>query len=477
MPILQQIFQLVQHIRFSIWIVPILFLTVLTYYLEKYTKYKTSWKIVGLATIFAVIEPFLNNVIGSIFLLVAIGIASVKSLNVLKFQKLNLGKTKDIVEILLTIGVIVPLLAYLDQKIGISTTWILIAYNTAGSLLVLIYLIIGKSIRNYIPQHGRLVYTVVVVGSLFLPANLALKNFGCMSSLFACSENPLIYMGIVFQMIGNTLLGLAVILLIREAKIRGMRIKPEEEYEKQTLPLKHRLKKGYSYLIDEEDGKKSLEVFSQYIKNKYHGLGITRTKPENIRFEYGLRTTPLLWMTTAETKEKTIRPKDTERLLLIIKNFVSEDSRPILLLQRLDYLITENNFESILKFTHELNDSIMASDCILLVSMNLDTLTKEQRSQLTQELRHIDEGDQVILNEPLYALLQFVHSENNDGRRPSFRNITDSFSITKTTTRNRIRDLKSKGLLRVIEEGKYKLLEVTSDGDSIMKNPVGPRGW
>jgi DNA-binding MarR family transcriptional regulator len=165
-----------------------------------------------------------------------------------------------------------------------------------------------------------------------------------------------------------------------------------------------------------------------------------------------------------------------DRLLLIIKDFISNEGELILLIERLDYLVAENGFSKVLDFIYRLNDVIVSSRCILLVSTNLETLSKEQKTQLVQEFKDVGGTEQIVLNEPLYELLEFIFTENNSGKRPSFKRITDRFGVTKTTTRKRVYELIDRHLVRIVEDGKFKLLEVTEHGRDVMKNPVGPRG-
>ncbi|MFH1125915.1 MAG: DUF835 domain-containing protein [Candidatus Altiarchaeota archaeon] len=472
------------------WGFPLFLITTLAYYIEKYTKFKTKWEFLVAATILSLLHSTvkiydsytagnifpLHEAVAIILLIAGMLIATVTSLNLLKFQKILIGKTRDVVEILATAGVVIPLLAYLGGRIPLLDAWNLAAYNTSIVLLSLVFLIIGKLIRTYIPRHGRLIYLVIIFASMLLPLNMLLSSYNQLSSTTMGLRTMIALVGVMLQSLGNLLLAAAALMLIREAKIRGVHLIPLEPKTFDISPIRYRLKKGFGYLISDVSGREGFEMLKEYVLHKHKGLGIVRTNPDTIREEYGFRTTPLLWMTTAETEHKSVKPTDIERLFFIVKDFISNKGN-IILIERLDYLISENGFSKTLNFIHKLDDVIMPSDCILVVSMNLNTLSPEQRSQLSEEFQDLESADSVVLNEPLYEVLNHVFTENMAGRRPSFKKITDNFNITKVTTRKRIRDLENKRLVRVIDDGKFKLLEVTETGRSLMKNPVGPRGW
>ncbi|MCX6695531.1 MAG: DUF835 domain-containing protein [Candidatus Altiarchaeota archaeon] len=481
---------LTNALRVIAWAFPLALLTVLAYYIERYTKFKTKWHLVAIAAILAVGKPifalyqshptvhtlYLHEAILDTILLIGVGLATYASLNLLKFQKIEIGKTKDIVEVLATLGVTIPTLAYLGGRINTIEAWGILMQNTSTVLLVPIFLIIGKIIRSYVPRYSKLIYTITVLAAILLPLNMLLRDYAQLAQTEENYRNFIILVGVVLQSIGNIMLAIPAAILIMEARIRGIHIIPLEEKRTDAQPLRYRLKKGFSYIVSDASGEKGFEIFKEHIAHKHHGLGIIRTKPDRIRSEYGLRTTPLLWMTTIETEHKSITPNELERLLLIIKDFIGHDGDSILLLERLDYLISENGFEKTLTFIHQLNDMIVSSECILAISMDLNTLTTEQKHILLQELEDLSEADKTVLNEPLYELLEFIYNENSSGKRPSFKRITDKFNITKTTARKRIQELEGKRLVRVIEDGKFKLLEATEGGSRMIKSPVGPRG-
>jgi len=472
------------------WCLPLVLLTALAHYIQKYTRFKTRVGFLSAATFLALLYAVViaydyrtmerlvptHELLANTILITGMTLGTYASVKLLKFQNISIGKTRDVVEIIATTGLVIPSLAYMGGRISFLECVNLVEHNTCVALLVLVYLVIGKIIRNYVPRHGRLAYAIVVLASILLPVNILSKNYAYISLATNAYKNAVVIGGLAVQSGANILLGLAALLLIREARIRGIHLTPSEAEKTDKTPLRYRLKDGFSYMIYGADGKKAFEVFNEYIRHRNNGLGVIRTRPDLVREEYQLRTTPLLWMTTVETEEKSIRPTDLERLLFIIKDFIGNDGR-ILLIEKLDYLISENGFKRTLNFVHRLNDMVSSSDCILLASINMDTLATEQRIQLMEDFKDLTESDSIVLNETLYEVLEYVYQENKSGRRPSFKKITDKFRITKTTTRKRVYDLQAKKMLNIIDDGKFKLLEVTEAGVKLMKNPVGPRGW
>ncbi|MFC2162664.1 DUF835 domain-containing protein [Candidatus Altiarchaeota archaeon] len=481
---------IIQVLGFITWGFPLLILTVLAYSIEYYTKFRAKWRIFLIATILALTYPIehahdywdvsrqitSHQLIVNSILLLSLVIAGYGSFHLLKFQKINIGKTQSAIEALMIISIIGPATTYLSGILTLSMLWLLISYNLSISILVFIFLTIGKLSQKYMPRDQLVAYTFARIGAILLLIDPILMNLAVFFYSNSLTIQLVKVVGLFSQTIASILLIFTIYLLIREARERGPHILPSSEGPVEAGPKKYRLKNGYSYLVTEYSSEKSFDIFHDYITHDHFGLVITRTAPDRVRTDYDLRTTPILWMTKADTDEKTIRPHNLDRLMFIIKDFIYSQDNCITLLQRLDYLITENGFTETLRFINELNDVVIPTKSILLVSADPTTLTGEQLALIRKELEDLSYSQTIVLNEPLYNLLQYVYGENKRKKMPSFTNITREFNITKTTARKRIYELENKGLIRVIEQGKFKLLEVTQRGRGVIKSPVGPVG-
>ncbi|MFH0863378.1 MAG: DUF835 domain-containing protein [Candidatus Altiarchaeota archaeon] len=471
------------------WVIPLLSLAILSYCIEHYTRFKTQWRAYIVAMVLATAYPAITSyyisvygdttsesqLIASTILLLGTIIAAFASLQLLNFQKISLDRTQNTVKGLALIGIVIPIISFFAGYTNDATAWHLIAYNLSVTSMVLVFLAIGKLTQNYIPRYRLLAYSSARLGSMLLIVDPVLVNYVYVYGIGSGAKYVIRLVGVLTQCFAVLLLLVTVVMLILEAQARGVHLIPLGE-KKDKKPQKYRLKKGYCYLILEETPTQSMEIFTEFVTHNHHGLMLTRTQPSRVRQSFGLRTTPVLWMTNAKTDEKTVKPTDLDRIAFIIKDFIRFDIDSIILIQRLDYLITENDFNTVLKFIHNLNDIIMASRCMLLISLDPSTLSREKLALLTQELEDLTNADKITLGEPLYSVLLFVSAENLRRRTPSFKSITKKFLITKTTARKRIYELESKGLLRILNEGRYKFLEVTDKGKAIVTSPASVKG-
>ncbi len=159
----------------------------------------------------------------------------------------------------------------------------------------------------------------------------------------------------------------------------------EDEGEIKSI-LRHMLEKGHSYLVNEEKPVKSNEIFLDLVTHGVQGLYITRRNPRDIREKYGLRKTPILWLSSLKGQEKNIDPTDLLELSHTIKEFVKRTDDGVVILDGLEYLITQNNYKDVLQFIQSLNDSIVVSNSRLLVPLDPSTLDSQQLHLLRREM-------------------------------------------------------------------------------------------
>ncbi len=154
----------------------------------------------------------------------------------------------------------------------------------------------------------------------------------------------------------------------------------------------HKLDERSSYLIEESKPAISYDLFAHEVLDGRKGLCITRKNPEWLREEYKWTDIPIIWLTNNNIeKEHCIDPTNLSRLSIKIVNFIKQNSNGIIILEGLEYLISQNSYQFILRFVQLINDKVMLSNCILLIP--IDPLILSEREV------HLLERDMVVYGE------------------------------------------------------------------------------
>jgi hypothetical protein len=83
--------------------------------------------------------------------------------------------------------------------------------------------------------------------------------------------------------------------------------------------------------------------------------------------------------------ENGVSAHDLEKVLHHIIGFIKSGNR-VVLLDCMEYLLSENGFEETVKFLHSLKDQIVLHQAILLTTLNLDTLSRREQSYVKREM-------------------------------------------------------------------------------------------
>lgn len=155
----------------------------------------------------------------------------------------------------------------------------------------------------------------------------------------------------------------------------------DEEVEIRELKLD--VKEGRSYLIKEESAENVFELFEK-IEKELGKFIISRFNPKRINEEFKLSDAEIKWLTDKESEKfETISP-NLERLSWTLEKKIKEDT--IILLDGLEYLISNVNFEATLKFIRHMVDIVSENESIFLVIVNPNALDGKQISVLEREM-------------------------------------------------------------------------------------------
>ena len=87
-------------------------------------------------------------------------------------------------------------------------------------------------------------------------------------------------------------------------------------------------------------------------------------------------------------KEDTVRPKDLEKLSLSAEQFLARE-KGVVLLDAIEYLVTNNNFLTVLRLVQSIRDQVAVNSGVLLLSVNPSTLDTHQMTLLEREVDRV----------------------------------------------------------------------------------------
>ena len=147
---------------------------------------------------------------------------------------------------------------------------------------------------------------------------------------------------------------------------------------------------GFSYLIEENRPDFCFDIFARLAKNNKNGLCICRINPAIIRRKYGFdKDLSMLWLTDRESsKESTISPS-LESMIYVAEEFIDKNEEALILLDGIEYLISNNGFNPVLRFIRRLIDKISETNTILIIGVGSKSINEQELKLLEREMNPI----------------------------------------------------------------------------------------
>ena len=147
--------------------------------------------------------------------------------------------------------------------------------------------------------------------------------------------------------------------------------KPEELLK---ISRKYSLSKGKGYIIEDPQSTLSFDILVNLLSTedageRLRGYVISRQHPSLLREKFGLENTPIIWLAT-QPGENIIDPTSLGMLAHAVMDFMSKTKNGVVLIDGVEYLITNNDFRKVVRMLEQVNDFVMQYKCYLLVPLD-----------------------------------------------------------------------------------------------------------
>lgn len=226
---------------------------------------------------------------------------------------------------------------------------------------------------------------------------------------------------------------------------------------------------GEAHLCYEDDLSTLVEAASAArVLERYRYVCVSRTNPALLRSQLPKGGEVLLFATTPFKGVTVVT--EASGLAEAIQKVL--DSRPALVIvDRLDFLVTLSGFEQTLQALYRLHDAVAGTKHILVVNTSRECLTDVQRQLLEREFSLLPAARSaaLLLADEKYAILLFVSSRNQAGMKVSFTQVGGKFGLARMTAKKYLGELLQLGFLRVEREGRSKFVYLTAQGADVLK--------
>lgn len=155
----------------------------------------------------------------------------------------------------------------------------------------------------------------------------------------------------------------------------------------------YNLSLGKAYIINEKKPKIVFNIFKQVLDKKYPGICISRVHPSTLEIYKNYPAVNYYWLTKLDREINGIGARelpvtDLSKISSKVQEFLSQNHNSVILLDGLESMINNTNFNSVLKMIESLKDYVSENHGILLVSLDFDILDEKQKSFIMIEFEY-----------------------------------------------------------------------------------------
>lgn len=149
---------------------------------------------------------------------------------------------------------------------------------------------------------------------------------------------------------------------------------------------------GRAYLFIEDSTHAAFAVLRYLLVRGHRGLILSKTHPNKITERYEVDC-PIIWIVDKPPpggKAITVDPIRLGRIYSLIADFVKNNPGAAVLLDGIDYLISENDFSSVMKTIQLVDETISITKSILLLPVDQKSMSPQEFSFLEREIPPLD---------------------------------------------------------------------------------------
>jgi len=179
-------------------------------------------------------------------------------------------------------------------------------------------------------------------------------------------------------------------------QVIGKKIFSQEQQARPGPPSEVELMPGWSYVIREERPERSFSLFSSLLSRGSRGLCISRTHPDVLKQKYEFDAA-IIWLTKTEGahsgsgkgEAEFVSPNNLAHLASSVRSFLSKGENGAVIIEGLEYLTTQNDFRSVLKFVQLINEQVVLDKGYLMMPVDGSTMDPKDFSLIEREMSQV----------------------------------------------------------------------------------------
>lgn len=226
---------------------------------------------------------------------------------------------------------------------------------------------------------------------------------------------------------------------------------------------------GQSYLITDTTREDELSIFKSLMGEDWAGYYITRTG-DNLQNIFNTHMPKISNISFDKHTPDAISTLDD--LYEHIIQFVKTHNKAVIVLDRLDYLMSLFSFREVMHALYRINDAIHTHQALFFLRINKLLFTTEQYAFFKEEFHLLPSKEitHIQLTDDEYTILSYILEQNTINNLVTQTHVCKQKQISKVTAQKRLTALVTKGLIITKKEGRIKTIHITDKGKELLQS-------
>lgn len=185
-----------------------------------------------------------------------------------------------------------------------------------------------------------------------------------------------------------TALAMAACFAVAVLRYKMLVVTPRKE-EPVALPKRFDLKGGRAYFLEERRPKLVFLALAEAVHSGSLGLVITRRAPIEVREDYDLPATPILWLTSTLGQNR-LSPLPPDALERAVRDYVAKVPAPVVAFEGLEYMASYVAVERLVRCLHTVRDLVTSGGGVLLISADPHALPEPVTSMVGRDFEPLE---------------------------------------------------------------------------------------
>jgi hypothetical protein len=137
-------------------------------------------------------------------------------------------------------------------------------------------------------------------------------------------------------------------------------------------------------LVEEKRPECSYDLFIRELSEGSQGLVISRSYPDSIREKYKLERTPIIWLANQPGQDR-VEPGSLSILENMISDFVRKSEKAVVMIDGIEFLISNNKLEKVLKMLYSISDDITMGNARLILPIDPNVISESEIALFERE--------------------------------------------------------------------------------------------